>query len=64
MTVSADYLAAARKRLSRKCPLGSRVLLAEEKNIQQLAEEVCIAVEAHLNAKPDEVARKRHSQRP
>lgn len=47
-----DYLAAVGT-LDPLCPLGSRVL-ADQKNIQQLADEVCLAVETHLNGKPDE----------
>ncbi|MFZ0827958.1 MAG: hypothetical protein WAO02_11100 [Verrucomicrobiia bacterium] len=43
--------------LDPKCPIGSRIL-GEAPNINQLAEDVVIAVEAHLNGKPDE-ARKR-----
>jgi len=45
--------------LDPKCPLGARVL-AEQNNIQKLADEVCIAVEAYLSWKPDE-ARKQIS---
>lgn len=47
-----DYIAAVVS-LDPKCPIGSRVL-GEAPHIHQLAEDVCIAVEAHLNSDPNE----------
>ena len=51
-----SYIAAVVS-LDPKCTIGSRIL-GEAPNVHQLAEDVCIAVEAHLNGHPDE-ARKR-----